>query len=75
MEEQVLKRIEGMEQQLKYLVDSSRGWQELKHDLSPIIHDAFKTLMKEFGDVEAGFQLNLGPVGAWSAFHSGVSRR
>lgn len=57
MEEQVLKRIEGMEQQLKYLVDSQAGWQDLKHDLTPIIHDAFKTLMKEFGEVEAGFQL------------------
>ncbi|MDQ7834996.1 MAG: DUF1641 domain-containing protein [Humidesulfovibrio sp.] len=57
MEEQVLKRIEGMEQQLKYLVDASKGWQELKHDLTPIMHDAFKTLMKEFGEVEAGFQL------------------
>jgi hypothetical protein len=51
MEEQVLKRIEGMEQQLKYLVDASRGWQDLKHDLTPILHDAFKTLMKEFGEV------------------------
>lgn len=57
MEEQVLKRIEGMEQQLKFLVESQKGWQDLKHDLTPIMHDAFKTLMKEFGEVEAGFQL------------------
>lgn len=57
MEEQVLKRMESMERQIKYLVDSQRGWQELKEDLTPIIHDAVKTLMKELGDVEAGFQL------------------
>ena len=56
-EELVLKRLEGMEAQLKQLVDASQGWQELKHDLTPIMHDAFKTLMKEFGDVEQGFQL------------------
>lgn len=56
-EELVLKRLEGMEAQLKQLVDASQGWQELKHDLTPIVHDAFKTLMKEFGDVEQGFQL------------------
>ncbi len=56
-EELVLKRLEGMEAQLKQLVDASQGWQELKHDLTPILHDAFKTLMKEFGDVEQGFQL------------------
>lgn len=56
-EELVLKRLEGMEAQLKQLVDASKGWQELKHDLTPIMHDAFKTLMKEFGDVEQGFQL------------------
>jgi uncharacterized protein YjgD (DUF1641 family) len=57
MEEQVLKRIESMERQLSFLVESQKGWQELKHDLTPIMHDAFKTLMKEFGEVEAGFQL------------------
>jgi uncharacterized protein YjgD (DUF1641 family) len=57
MEEQVLKRMESMERQLKFLVESQQGWQELKHDLTPVIHDAVKTLMKEFGDVEAGFQL------------------
>jgi len=56
-EELVLKRMESMEAQLKQLVDASQGWQELKHDLTPIVHDAFKTLMKEFGDVEQGFQL------------------
>ncbi|MDP2846618.1 MAG: DUF1641 domain-containing protein [Humidesulfovibrio sp.] len=56
-DELVLKRLEGMEAQLKQLVDASQGWQELKHDLTPIVHDAFKTLMKEFGDVEQGFQL------------------
>ena len=56
-EELVLERLERMESQMKYLVDASRDWQELKHDLTPIIHDAVKTLMKELGDVEQGFQL------------------
>jgi uncharacterized protein YjgD (DUF1641 family) len=56
-EELVLERLEGLESQIKYLVEATRDWQELKHDLTPIIHDAFKTLMKELGDVEQGFQL------------------
>lgn len=56
-EEQVLKRIEGIEQKLGYLVDSTKGLQELKHDLTPIVNDAFKLVMKELGEVEAGFQL------------------
>lgn len=56
-EEQVLERLAGLEGQVKYLVDATRDWQDLKHDLTPIIHDAVKTLMKELGDVEQGFQL------------------
>jgi len=56
-EELVLERLAGLESQMKYLVDSTRDWQELKSDLTPIIHDAVKTLMKELGDVEQGFQL------------------
>lgn len=56
-EEQVLERLAGLEGQVKYLVEATRDWQDLKHDLTPIIHDAVKTLMKELGDVEQGFQL------------------
>lgn len=56
-DELVLKRLEGLERQVGYLVDASKGWQELKHDLTPIFNDAFRLVMKELGQVEAGFQL------------------
>jgi len=56
-EELVLERLAGLESQVKYLVEATRDWQDLKHDLTPIVHDAVKTLMKELGDVEQGFQL------------------
>jgi len=56
-EELVLERLSGLESQIKYLVEATKDWQELKSDLTPIIHDAVKTLMKELGDVEQGFQL------------------
>jgi len=46
-EELVLERLSGLESQMKYLVDATKDWQELKSDLTPIIHDAVKTLMKE----------------------------
>ncbi len=56
-DEMVLKRLEGLERQVGFLVESTKGWQELKHDLTPIFNDAFKLVMKELGQVEAGFQL------------------
>jgi len=55
--EAILERLERMEANLAFLTEKAKAADELKNDLTPIMHDGFKVLMKEFGSIEHGFQL------------------
>jgi len=55
--EAIMERLDRIEENLAFLTEKARSAQELKDDLTPIAHDAFKLMMKEFGQIEHGFQL------------------
>jgi len=55
--EAIMERLDKIEENIAFLTDKAKGAQELKDDLTPIAHDAFKILLKEFGNIEHGFQL------------------
>lgn len=55
--EAILERLERMEENIAFLTEKAKAADELKNDLTPIMHDGFKVLMQEFGSIEHGFQL------------------
>lgn len=55
--EAILERLEKMEENIAFLTEKAKANEELKNDLTPIMHDGFKVLMQEFGSIEHGFQL------------------
>ena len=56
-EEAILERLERLEENIAFLTERARATEELKKDLTPVVHDGFKVLMTEFGSIEHGFQL------------------
>lgn len=56
-EQQILERLERIETELVEARKAREGWEDLKHDIEPLTKQAFKILLKELGEVEAGFQL------------------
>lgn len=55
--EAILERLERMEENIAFLTERAKASEELKKDLTPVMHDGFKVLMQEFGSIEHGFQL------------------
>lgn len=55
--EAILERLDKLEENIAYLTERAKATEELKNDLTPIMHDGFKVLMSEFGSIEHGFQL------------------
>lgn len=53
----ILERLDKLEENIAFLTERAKASEELKNDLTPIMHDGFKVLMKEFGSIEHGFQL------------------
>ncbi|MBW1710426.1 MAG: DUF1641 domain-containing protein [Deltaproteobacteria bacterium] len=56
-EELILERLDRIEAQLAPVSESTRSLNELKEDVTPLLNDAFKVLIRELGDVESAFQL------------------
>lgn len=55
--EALLERLDKIEENIAFLTERAKASEELKNDLTPIMHDGFKVLMNEFGSIEHGFQL------------------
>lgn len=55
--EAILERLDRLEENIAFLTERAKATEELKKDLTPIMHDGFKVLMNEFGSIEHGFQL------------------
>ncbi|SOB60154.1 conserved protein of unknown function [Pseudodesulfovibrio profundus] len=55
--EAIMERLDKIEENIAFLTERAKATEELKNDLSPIVHDGFKVLMHEFGSIEHGFQL------------------
>lgn len=53
----LLERLDKLEENIAFLTERAKASEELKNDLTPIMHDGFKVLMNEFGSIEHGFQL------------------
>lgn len=56
-EDQILERLESIEEKVKVLAKEQEARRELREDLTPIVGQVFRILMQELGDVETGFQL------------------
>jgi len=52
-----MERLDKIEENIAFLTERAKATEELKNDLTPIMHDGFKVLMSEFGSIEHGFQL------------------
>jgi uncharacterized protein YjgD (DUF1641 family) len=56
-EENILNRLERLEQEIAPLAVSARSISELRDELAPRVNEAVKALIVELADIEADFQL------------------
>ena len=56
-EDLILKRLDEIEAKVALVHDRAVAAQNLRHELQPIMNDAFKVMLHELGDIETGFQL------------------
>ncbi len=56
-EEQLLRRIDRMEKEIRDVADSARAIKELRDQLAPRVNEAVHALIEELADIEEDFQL------------------
>ncbi|MDK2873541.1 MAG: hypothetical protein PWQ64_1305 [Desulfomicrobiaceae bacterium] len=56
-EDLILQRLEEIEAKLALVHERAERSQNFWHEMQPVMHDAFKVMLHELGDVETGFQL------------------
>jgi uncharacterized protein YjgD (DUF1641 family) len=56
-EENILNRLERLEQEIAPITNSARSISELRDELAPRVNEAVKALIVELADIEADFQL------------------
>ena len=56
-EEQLLRRIDRMEKEIRDVADSARAVKELRDQLAPRVNEAVHALIEELVDIEEDFQL------------------
>jgi uncharacterized protein YjgD (DUF1641 family) len=56
-EENILNRLDRLEQEITPLADSARSISEFREELAPRVNEAVKALIVELADIEADFQL------------------
>ncbi len=56
-EDLILKRLDEIEAKVALVHERAVAAQNLRHELQPILNDAFKVMLHELSDIETGFQL------------------
>ncbi|SDB37842.1 Protein of unknown function [Desulfonatronum thiosulfatophilum] len=56
-EDLILQRLDEIEAKVALVHQRAVAAQNLRHELQPVLNDAFKVMLHELGDIETGFQL------------------